>query len=115
MRKQRLLNCLIITSCFIGVAGCASNRDPVSLRSGIPPKAQQVGGGTDEVDYTATERGRMYLYDASENKLVGTYEVRPGQRFAVDGKAGRATLDGNEITITDMKKGSRYEVYAVPE
>jgi hypothetical protein len=116
MKMNWLFNGMILATCVFGAAGCVSSSpDTVSLRSGIPPKAQQVGGGTEQVIYTAAERGRMYLYDATENRLVGTYEVRPGQRFAVDGKNGRATLDGNEVTIVEMKKGSRYEIYALPE
>jgi hypothetical protein len=114
MRNYWLLNGIVLASCFVG-AGCASsNRDSVSLRSGIPPKAEHVGGGTPNVVHTVAERGRLYLYDASENRLIGTYEVRPGQRFVVDGKNGRATLDGNEVLIDDMKKGSRHEIYLLP-
>ena len=37
--------------------------------------------------------------------------MRQGQQFVLDPKSGRATIEGNEVVIDDVKKGHVYQVY----
>ena len=90
-------------------AGCQS--DSGMLRAGIPPKASMVVEGKPSVAYTATADGRLYVYDASDNKVDGRYEIKNGQRFAVDAQAGRATLAGNEVVIENLNGFHNYQLY----
>ncbi len=72
--------------------------DPVNLRAGIPPSAQQVAQGTGSLEFEASSMGQLYLYDLDANRLIGTFFLRPGQSFVV-GSSGRATIDGNEVRV----------------
>lgn len=61
--------------------------------------------------YTSEEAGRVFLYDVSQDRVVGRYELRRGQRLAVDAAAGRATVDGNEVSVGELKGGGTYRIY----
>jgi hypothetical protein len=99
------------------LAGCHSHGGSGRsvLRAGLPPKAQLVQEGSDQLVYEPNQAGRLFLYDTSNDKVVERYQVRMGQRFAVDAKAGRATLAGNEVSIGKLRGGNRYQVYFLPD
>jgi hypothetical protein len=61
--------------------------------------------------YTSADQGRVFLYDVNQDRVVGRYELRRGQRLAVDAAAGRATVDGNEVLVGKLKGGSTYRIY----
>ena len=84
------------------------------LRAGIPPEAKQVAEGPNQLTYTPEEPGQVYLYDVNNDRVIGRFHLRRGQRFAMDGVAGRATIDGNEVRIAETKKGANYQVYFLP-
>jgi hypothetical protein len=84
------------------------------LRTGIPPRAEKVQEGTGRLVYTPSQPGRLYLYDANNEAIVEAFQVRTGQRFAVDSAAGRATLEGNEVAVGKLHKGDKYQLFFVP-
>jgi hypothetical protein len=84
------------------------------LRTGIPPRAEKVQEGGGQLVYTAEEPGRLYLYDANNEAIVEAFQVRRGQRFAVDAAVGRATLEGNEVSVGKLHKGSKYQLFFLP-
>lgn len=93
--------------------GCASNAKaaaPTNLRAGIPPAATLVTSGT-APSFSSTEPGRIYVYDATDNVRLGIYSMRQGQQFVLDPKSGRATVEGNEVVIDDVKNGHVYQIY----
>jgi hypothetical protein len=97
--------------------GCQSsgNGDGTGvLRTGIPPMAEQVQEGTGQLVYTPEEPGRLYQYDAKNEAIVDVFQVRRGQRFAVDPAAGRATLEGNEVSVGKLGKGNKYQIFFLP-
>lgn len=55
--------------------------------------------GAGQLVYTPEQPGRLYLYDANNAAIVEAFQVRKGQRFAVDAAPGRATLEGNEVSV----------------
>jgi hypothetical protein len=75
------------------------------LRTGIPLRAEKVQEGAGQLVYTPEQSGRLYLYDANNESIVEAFQVRKGQRFAVDAAAGRATLEGNEVSVGKLSKG----------
>ena len=107
----------IVLATTFGGMGCQSSGGGETglLRSGIPPKAQQVQEGSGQLVHVADQPGRLYLYDATNDTVVERYQVRRGQRFAVDAAAGRATLDGNEVSVGKLKKGATYQMFFLPE
>ncbi len=97
------------------LAGCQSgNRSGDGtgiLRAGLPPASTVVAEGSTQLTYTPEEPGQVYLYDATQDRVIGRFYLRRGQRFAMDGMSGRATIDGNEVRIGETKKNDTYQVY----
>ncbi len=92
--------------------GCAGNAKaaPTNLRAGVHPDATRVSSGT-APSFAATEPGRIYVYDATDNERLGIYTLRKDQHFVLDPKSGRATIDGNEVVIEDVDNGHLFEIY----
>lgn len=116
MQPMRRLSGL--TASFLGAAlflGCqSSNRSGEGtgiLRAGLPPGAEVMTEGTTQVTFTPEEDGRVYLYDVKEDRVVGRYFMRRGQRLAMDALSGRATIDGNEVRVAPTNKESSYQIY----
>ena len=109
------------TIMFLGaalMAGCASGgrggEGGGILRAGLPPAATVVAEGSTQLTYTPEEPGQVYLYDMGQDRVIGRFYMRRGQRFAMDGMAGRATLDGNEVRIAETKRNGNYQIYFLP-
>lgn len=81
------------------------------LKAGLPPDAEHVSEGSGQLTFVPEEQGRVFLYDVNQDRVVGRYEMRRGQRLAVDAAAGRATLDGNEVSVGELKAGGTYRIY----
>jgi len=108
-------------ACVLGLAvvtGCQSsgksNGDGTGiLRAGIPPAATVVAEGSTQLTYTPEEPGQIFLYNVTEDRVIGRFYMRRGQRFAMDGISGRATIDGNEVRIAETKKNGSYQVFFI--
>ena len=115
MRVQWMATTTLVTFSLFIAAACQSSGGGGDsggiLRAGIPPEAQQVSEGSGQLTYVPEETGRVFLYDVSQDRVVGRYEMRRGQRLAVDAAAGRATLDGNEVSVGELKGGASYRMY----
>ena len=109
-------------ACVLGLAvatGCQSSGQRSGegggiLRAGIPPAATVVAEGSTQLTYTPEEPGQIFLYNMTEDRVIGRFYMRRGQRFAMDGVAGRATIDGNEVRIAETKKNGSYQVFFIP-
>jgi hypothetical protein len=114
--SKRIAAAAMILLSFVVVAGCQSSDSGGTgvLRTGIPPKAEKVQEGAGQLVYTPQQSGRLYLYNANDEKIIEAFQVRKGQRFAVDAAAGRATLEGNEVSVGKLSKGDRYQIYFLP-
>lgn len=110
---------IVLSLTLIGAwaAGCESSGNGGSgvLRAGIPPKAEMIREGSDQIVYTPDRAGRIYLYDVTRDQMVDRYQVRANQRFAVDARAGRATLEGNEVSVGKLRGGDQYAIYFLPD
>lgn len=100
------------------LAGCQSSgragEGTGILRAGIPPAATQVAEGPSQLTYTPEESGQIYLYNVNNDRVIGRFFLRRGQYFAMDGIAGRATIDGNEVRIGETPKNSTYQIFFLP-
>ena len=110
---------LTLASAFLVAAllsGCAnnSNRDGSGsgiLRAGLPPSATLVTEGAGQLTYTPEVPGQVYIYDVKQDRVIGRFHLKSGQRLAMDGVSGRATIDGNEVRVAPTKKEGSYQVY----
>ncbi|MGB7160324.1 MAG: hypothetical protein WBD40_19810 [Tepidisphaeraceae bacterium] len=116
-RRAGSVTCLLIgAALFIGCGASRGGKDDEAfLRAGLPPTAQVVQEGTGRLMYTPDENGRVYLYDATSDRLIGRFRVRRGQRLAFDPATGRATIAGDEVRIGETTKDATYQIYFVRE
>lgn len=121
MRLAKRLSSITLALIFGAtlVVGCQSSGQRSGdgsgiLRAGLPPAATVVAEGSTQLTYTPEEPGRVYLYDMNLDRVMGNFHLRRGQRFALDGVAGRATIDGNEVRIGETRKNGSYQVYFLP-
>ena len=85
--------------------GCRSSGNGGGmLRPGFPPSAERVLGGSGQLTYVPEEEGRIFLYDVDQDRVVGRYEMRRGPRLAVDAAAGRATINGSEVSVGEIRR-----------
>jgi hypothetical protein len=118
--SKRIAAAMILASLAIAPGCKSSGKDARTsggagvLRTGIPPKAEKVQEGSGQLVYTPEQAGRLYLYDANKEAIVEAFQVRRGQRFAVDAAAGRATLEGNEVSVGKLSKGNLYQIFFLP-
>jgi len=114
MRSYAWLSGTVIGAAFL--LGCESSGQRSGdgsgiLRAGLPPSAQVVTEGSGQLTYTPEEPGQIYLYDAKTDRVIGRFQMRRGQRLAMDGASGRATIDGNEVRVAETKKEGTYQIY----
>ena len=109
-----LLGSLISAGCQSGRSG-GGHDSTGTLRAGLPPRAQLVVDAGSELDYTAANPGRVFLYDATRDLTVARYQLNQGQRLVVDARAGRATVDGNEVLTGEVKAGNTHKLYFMPD
>jgi len=115
-----LITCSVLVLAAAAVVGCqsdngggvtATDAPTGSLRAGIPPKAELVVDTGTELKYSPTVAGRVFVYDVAADKTVGRFSTRPGQTLIVNARSGRATIDGNEVLVGDIKAGRNYKIY----
>ena len=110
-----VLSVAFFAGCEASVGTAKSKEGTGILLSGLPPTAKMVSEGTSQLTYTPEEHGTVFLYDVTQDRNIGQFTVRRGQRFAMDGLNGRATLDGNELRIGETKKNNSYRIYFLPD
>ena len=110
-----ILSVALLAGCEASVGTAKSKNGTGILKAGMPPSAKMVSEGTSQLTYTPEEHGTVYLYDVTQDRKIGQFTVRRGQRLAMDGINGRATLDGNELRIGETKKNSSYQIYFQPD
>ena len=82
--------CIPWTRCGVlllicALAGCASHT------GGLPAGAQSVGEPAARTEYTALQRGWIYVVDPASGKVVHSTRAQAGESVEVDAPAGRVT------------------------
>ena len=120
-RVLRPASLVVLAAGGLRVAGCATGgassdeeaqasamkEPPVNLMLGLPPGVEEEARGTGTLTYEAADHGQVYLYDLNANSVVGNFYMREGQRLIVSGSDGRASLDGNSVTLNSKLSPSR--------
>lgn len=116
MDKRKMIGpAAVLIAAMLLTNGCTGDGGGGILEAGLPPQAIAVEEGQDQLVYVANQPGRLYLYDATDDDVVGVFNVRPGQRFAVDVRANRATLAGNEVSVAKLRSRHTYRIYLMPQ
>ena len=90
---------------------------PADFDNGIPAGARlareiDTNAG---VSYKAPHDGKLYVYDADSNRVIWSGTIRDGERFSIDSKDGRATIEGQSVLNNnrDLNPDHRYRLYVL--
>jgi CO dehydrogenase/acetyl-CoA synthase delta subunit len=86
--------------------GCAHEQHPQ-----IPASAAQASEGTRIVSATATQDGDVYIYDASDNKMIYSGKVQHGEVVQVDAEKNVVMLNGKTLTERDLPNDHHYKIF----
>ncbi len=107
--RQWLLPALAIAM-LTQFSGCTESAGP----AGIPGGSRLVDENKNQLVFTATEPGTLYLHDQGANRVILEQPLTPGQQFALDSRAGKAMLDGKELAIKDLQPLAVYQLFFKP-
>ena len=95
----------------VGVVGCSS--EPRAEQ--VPPNAQLLVQGDQMLNYTATQDGTVYVYDASDNTLLYSGDIKRNQSVSIDPDKDKVMIDGKLALEKDIHAGNRHRIYFVPD
>lgn len=86
--------------------------DRVETTSRVPASAKVVAQGSGrDLSYEANDDGRIYLYDASNDRLVNSWDVKDGQRLTVSPENNAISLEGRQISSsTRLSSRTNYQL-----
>jgi hypothetical protein len=78
----------------------------IDTMSRVPASAEVVAEGRSrDLSYKADEDGRLYLYDASDDRLINSWDVKKGQRLTVSPDNNAISLEGRPISSSTALSG----------
>jgi hypothetical protein len=88
--------------------GCASDRN-----SAVPASAiMRSEGNGDSVSATADPGGgTVYVYDATDQKMIYSGEIHSGQVVTVSSKDDNVTIDGRVVQQKGIHAGHKYRIF----
>lgn len=94
----------------VGVVGCSSNPEAEH----VPPTARLLVQGDQQLAYTATDDGTVYVFDATDETLVYSGKVEKGQSISIDPDEDQVMLDSRVVLEKDIHAGNRHRIYFEP-
>ena len=88
---------------------------PADFDNGIPTGARlareiDTNGG---VNYKAAHNGKLYLYDVDTKRVMWSGNIRDGERFSIDSRDGRASVENQSVLNRDLNPDHQYRLYFV--
>jgi hypothetical protein len=88
---------------------------PADFDHGIPTGARlareiDTNGG---VNYKAAHDGKLYLYDVDTKRVMWSGNIRDGERFSIDSRDGRASVENQSVLNRDINPDHQYRLYFV--
>ena len=90
-----------------GIIGCSS--EPTAEQ--VPMNAQLLVQGDQQLTYTAQRDGEIFVYDASDKKLLYSGQIDKGQKIAIDPDEDRIMVDNQLVLEKDIHAGNRHRIY----
>ena len=90
-----------------GVIGCSS--EPKAEQ--VPPRAQLLVQGDQQLSYTAQRDGEIYVYDANDRTLLYSGQIEKGQTIAIDPDEDKIMVDNRLVQEKDIHAGNRHRIY----
>jgi hypothetical protein len=95
---------------LLTLIGCAQNTHP-----NLPGGSKLVAEAPAPWNYTAPEKGTLYLYDAASKQVLFIAPLNPNQKIAIDATAGRITVNGATIpAASHSAPDAQYQLFFKP-
>lgn len=86
-----------------------------STPSNLPGGSKLVAETPAPWNYTAPEKGTLYLYDAASKQVLFIAPLNPNQRIAIDASAGKITVNGAPIPAAPHPAAeAKYQLFFKP-
>src|SRR5436305_9683599 len=86
---------------------------PSDFDNGIPSGAHLAReidtNGT--VSYKAAHDGKLYVYDVDSRRVVWSGAIRDGERFTLDSRDNRASINGQSVLNRNLNPDHQYRLY----
>ena len=123
---------VVIIALWLNIAGCATGSEPFKewgaaekYENFVPPDAQVVAEGTDQLKYTPTTNGTLYLLDLDDMvevkntrtaRVVVTGGPLPGIQITFDPSTATVTPAGKSpLKLSKINSGHCYQLRWMPE
>ena len=102
----------------VGLAGFhaqthAAGREPEDKIPEIVDEAKVVKEGTGRIEYTAREKGQVWLYDVEDRQAKHSISVSPGDRYSIDPREDRVYFNDRDAAKVSLDNDHRYRIYYV--
>lgn len=77
----------------------------------LPRSAKSVATGTGEITYRVRDHGRVYVYDADNERVLLAREVHEGQTVLVDPGKDRVLVDGKKVYDNNLERKHTHRIY----
>ncbi|MBC8109217.1 MAG: hypothetical protein H7Z14_21705 [Anaerolineae bacterium] len=77
----------------------------------LPRNAKSVATGTGEITYRVRDRGRIYVYDADNERVLLARDVHDGQSVLVDPGKDRVLIDGKKVYDDNLERKHAHRIY----
>src|SRR4051794_19416571 len=89
---------------------------PTDFDHGVPTDARLIRevDTNGSITYKTPHDGKIYVYDADSRRVVWSGSMRDGERFRMDTRDGRASIENQNIMNTrDLNPDHQYHLYFV--
>jgi hypothetical protein len=90
------------------LSGCASDR-----WGNIPGNATVASSGNNHLSYTAPSYGRIWVYDASSDRIDYAGPISMNEEVTVDPRSASITINGR-VVADKLNQGAQHRIYFVP-
>jgi hypothetical protein len=95
----------VLVCLFASVVGCTSD-------ASLPGGAALVAESPSPISYTATEAGTAYLRERTNNRVIFSTHLDPGERIEADPAMNRVTVGGKApAKAPEITRAGRYELF----
>ncbi len=77
----------------------------------LPRDAKRVADGAGEITYRSPGRGRIYIYDADDQRVLLSRDIHDGQTVLVDPERDRVLIDGKKVYDDNLERKHTHRIY----
>jgi hypothetical protein len=102
---------IFLLSVLMLAAGCTVSGDDPVTELGVARGAVVVEEGAGRLSHEPNANGRVWVYDADDDRLVYEGRVNRGDDFIVDARENRISLNGQRQTERDLRSNHMHRIY----